>query len=88
MADDTEPKLSPDIPPVLQAELRQIYERMQTPESHAATDALFNATPAELGEAAVKEARRIAALAVSSQQSDAATIALGKVSPEERGDEP
>jgi len=41
----------------LSVQLEELLERMQTPESRQGMEAAFNATPAELGEAAVKAAR-------------------------------
>lgn len=43
---------------LLRAEFDRRFERMQTPEARAAVDALFKATPEELGRAAVKAAMR------------------------------
>lgn len=41
----------------LEEHFARLVQQMQTPKSAAAVDALFNATPEELGEAAVKAAR-------------------------------
>lgn len=47
-----------DLLATLRAEFDARFARMQTPEARAKTDALFEATPKELGLAAVKAAKR------------------------------
>lgn len=42
----------------LKAEFDEMVAAMQTPEQEAAMDAFFNATPQQLGEAALKAAQR------------------------------
>lgn len=52
LTEDTRPELE-----ALRHEFDDLLARMQSPEARAATDALFSASPAELGEAAVADAR-------------------------------
>lgn len=52
------PAQQEDILASLRAEFDRRFERMQTPEARAAVDALFKASPKELGLAAVKAAQR------------------------------
>ena len=42
----------------LSTKFESLLEHMQTPEARKGVDAAFNATPEELGRAAVKAARR------------------------------
>jgi antitoxin Phd len=48
----------PDPLESLRGEFDALVDRMQTPQARKAVDALFSATPEQLGDAAVKEARR------------------------------
>lgn len=51
LTDGTQPQLE-----CLRRELDALLDRMQQPSARAATDALFSASPEELGEAAVADA--------------------------------
>lgn len=48
----------PDPLEALRGEFDALVDRMQTPQARKAVDALFSATPGQLGDAAVKDARR------------------------------
>jgi hypothetical protein len=53
--DDTAPS---EVLDALSSQFEELLESMQTPEARKGMDAAFNATPEELGRAAVKAAQR------------------------------
>lgn len=55
---EPQPVEQPDLLAALRASFDERFARMQTPEARARVDALFAATPEELGRAAVKAAKR------------------------------